>query len=89
MVRRELAKQGEQLKGIYSSQRGRQTRRPSAELILEAFCGISVTTVEVAGKQKRLLSELNEVQHRLLMLLNLPRSIYESLSCDFINPVPS
>ncbi|MBA3440112.1 MAG: IS1634 family transposase [Pyrinomonadaceae bacterium] len=89
VVRRELAKQGEQLKGIYSSQRGRQTRRPSAELILEAFCGISVTTVEVAGKQKRLLSELNEVQHRLLMLLNLPRSIYESLSCDFINPVPS
>ncbi|MBA3768604.1 MAG: IS1634 family transposase [Acidobacteria bacterium] len=88
VVRRELANQDEQLKGIYSSQRGRQTRRPSAELILEAFCGISVTTVEVAGKQKRLLSELNEVQQRLLMLLNLPKSVYESLSCDFINPVP-
>lgn len=88
-VRRELANQGEQLKGIYSSQRGRQTNRPSAELILEAFRGISVTTVEVEGKQKSLLSELNEVQQRLLALLNLPKSIYEFLSSDFINPVPS
>jgi transposase len=88
VVRRELASKGEKLKGIYSSQSGRQTSSPSAELILEAFRGISVTTVEVEGKQKRLLTELNEVQQRLLMLLNLPKSIYESLSSDFINPVP-
>jgi transposase len=88
VVRRELASKGEKLKGIYSSQRGRQTNSPSAELILEAFRGISVTTVEVEGKQKRLLTELNEVQQRLLMLLDLPKSIYESLSSDFINPVP-
>ena len=88
VVRRELANEGEKLKGIYSSQRGRQTGSPSAELILEAFRGISVTTVEVEGKQKRLLSELNEVQQRLLRLLNLPKSIYEFLSSDFINPVP-
>jgi transposase len=88
VVRRELASKGEKLKGIYASQRGRQTSSPSAELILEAFRGISVTTVEVEGKQKRLLTELNEVQQRLLMLLNLPKSIYESLSSDFINPVP-
>lgn len=88
VVRRELASKGEKLKGIYSSQRGRQTCSPSAELILEAFRGISVTTVEVEGKQKRLLTELNEVQQRLLMLLNLPKTIYESLVSDFINPVP-
>lgn len=88
MVRRELASEGEKLKGIYASQGGRQTNRPSAELILEAFRGISVTTVEVGGQQKRLLSELNQVQQRLLLLLKLPKSIYESLSSDFINPVP-
>jgi len=34
-VGRELAARGENLKGIYSSQRGRQTASPSAELILE------------------------------------------------------
>jgi transposase len=88
VVRRELASKGEKLKGIYSSQRGRQTGSPSAETILKAFCGISVTTVEVKGKQKRMLTELNQVQQQLLMLLNLPKSIYESLSSDFINPVP-
>jgi transposase len=88
VVGRELASQGEKLKGIYASQGGRQTSRPSAELILGAFVGISVTTVEVGGQQKRLLSELNEVQQRLLVLLKLPKSIYESLTSDFINLVP-
>lgn len=88
VVRRELASKGEKLKGLYASQGGRQTSRPSAELILTAFRGISLTTVEIGGRQKRLLTELNEVQQRLLRLLNLPKSIYESLSSDFINPVP-
>jgi transposase len=88
VVCRELASQGEKLKGIYASQGGRQTSRPSAEMMLKAFCGISVTTVEVEGQQTRLLSQLNEVQQRLLVLLKLPKSIYESLTSDFINPVP-
>jgi transposase len=88
VVRRELAAVGEKLKGIYSSQRGRQIDRPSAELILEVFRGLSLTTVEMAGRQKRLLTPLSEVQKQLLMLLNLPVTIYESLASDFINPVP-
>jgi hypothetical protein len=39
-VRRALAAEGITLTGVYAGQKGRQTMRPSTELLLEAFQGI-------------------------------------------------
>jgi transposase len=39
-VRRALAAEGTTLTGVYAGQKGRQTMRPSTELLLEAFQGI-------------------------------------------------
>jgi len=49
-VREKLRAGGEKLKGIYPGQGGRQTSRPSAEMLLEAFRGISLTVVQAAGQ---------------------------------------
>lgn len=57
-VRQQLQERGESLRGLYAGQAGRKTSSPSAELLLRAFRGISLTVVEVAGRQTVLLTAL-------------------------------
>jgi transposase len=45
-VRKKLQETKETLKGLYPGQPGRQAKRPSAELLLQAFKGISLVVVE-------------------------------------------
>jgi transposase len=59
MVRRKLQQSGETLRGLYPGQPGRQTSSPSAELLLEALVGISLTIVAVAGQLTALLTPLS------------------------------
>ena len=89
MVRQKLQQGGESLRGLYPGQAGRKTSRPSAELLLEAFRGISLTVVEVAGQQTALLTPLSPLQEKLLSLWDLPADIYPRLafSC-FQEPPP-
>src|SRR4029077_19693080 len=49
-VREKLRQQGEKLKGSYPAQPGGQTSRPSAEMLLGALKGISLTVVEAVGE---------------------------------------
>jgi transposase len=79
-VRRKLQDSGEKLKGIYPGQPGRQTARPSAELLLRALRGISLTVVEVAGRVTHHLTPLSPVQQRLLDLWDLPPDLYQRLT---------
>jgi transposase len=79
-VRQKLQAGNEKLKGIYPGQPGRQTARPSAELLLRAFRGISLTVVEVAGRVTRHLTPLTPVQRRLLDLWDLPPDLYQRLT---------
>ena len=74
------------MQGIYAGQPGRQTARPSAELLLEAMKRISVSVVEVNGQTHALLSPLTEVQKRLLELWNLPPDLYETVTRGFPKP---
>ena len=53
VVRERLRKEGSKLQGIYAGQPGRQTARPSAELLLGAMKTISVSVVEVNGTDTR------------------------------------
>jgi transposase len=82
-VRERLRQEGSKLQGIYAGQPGRQTARPSAELLLGALQTISVSVVEVKGRTYALLSPLTEVQQRLLGLWDLPPDLYENVARGF------
>jgi transposase len=83
VVRERLQEQGAKLKGIYAGQPGRQTARPSAELLLGALQTISVSVVEVHGQIHALLSPLTAVQQRLLELWDMPPDLYEKVRRGF------
>jgi transposase len=86
VVRQRLRQEGTKLQGVYAGQPGRQTARPSAELLLGAMKTISVSVVEVNGQTHALLSPLTEVQTRLLELLGLQPDLYETVAHGFSIP---
>ena len=83
VVRTRLHQEESKVQGIYAGQPGRQTARPSAELLLKAMQTISVSVVAVNGRTYALLSPLSEVQKRLLELWDLPTDLYEKVACGF------
>jgi transposase len=86
VVRERLRQEGSKLQGIYAGQAGRQTARPSAELLLRAMTTISVSVVEVNGQTYAMLSPLTAVQKRLLELWGLPPDLYEKVTRGFPKP---
>jgi transposase len=86
VARERLRQEGGQLQGVYAGQPGRQTNRPSAELLLEVLKTISISVVEVNGQIHALLSPLTEVQKRLLELWGLPPDLYENVALGFLEP---
>jgi transposase len=88
VVRERLRRDGSKLQEVYAGQAGRQTARPSAELLLAVLGTISISVVEVAGQVCVLLSPLSEVQQRLLDLWDLPPHLYEEVILHFPKPPP-
>jgi transposase len=86
LARERLCQEGARLQGIYAGQPGRQTARPSAELLLGVLKTISISVVEVQGRIHVLLSPLTEVQKRLLELWDLPLDLYEKVAQGFPEP---
>jgi transposase len=86
VVRRALAKTEGQIAGLYPWQASRTTATPTAELILRAFRGISLTVIEVAGPVRAFLSPLSRLQERLLELLGGSTDLYERLVEYFQEP---
>ena len=69
------------MSGIYADNPRRATARPTAELMLENFWNITLTTVYVAGQAViRHLTPLTSVQTEILSLLNLQASVYTNLT---------
>jgi len=87
-VREKLQETGQTLKGLYPGQPGRQASRPSAELLLQAFKGISLALVEVAGQCSTHLTPLSPLQQKLLTLWELPPNLYQRLTLHFPEPPP-
>ena len=87
-VRRGLKAEGQTLKGVYAGQKGRQTARPSTELLLEAFRGIDAVVGTVKGELVSYLRPLTETQKRILSLLKLDDQIYNKLLSYFQNLAP-
>src|SRR5262245_19837188 len=86
VVRERLRQEGAKLRGVYAGQPGRQTDRPSAELLLGVLKTISISVVEVSGRIHALRSPLTEVQKRLLELWDLPPDLYEEVARGFSEP---
>jgi transposase len=87
-VRKKLQEKKETLKGLYAGQPGRQAKRPSAELLLQAFKGISLAIVEAAGQRTTHIPPLTALQQKLLDLWELPPDIYHRLTLHFPKPPP-
>jgi transposase len=87
VVRKKLQQSGQTLKGIYPGQPGRQTRRPSAEMLLGALKGITLSVVEVAGRVTLLLTPLSPLQQNLLAFWDFPSDLYHRLT-SLLFPVP-
>jgi transposase len=85
-ARERLRKEKTKLRGVYDGQPGRQTARPSAELLLRVMRAISVSVVEVNGQVHVLLSPLTQVQERLLDLWGLPTNLYDQVARGFPKP---
>jgi transposase len=89
VARERLRKEKTKLRGVYDGQPGRQTARPSAELLLRVMRAISISVVEVNGQVHVLLSPLTEVQRRLLALWDLPPDLYDQVARGFPKPPPN
>jgi transposase len=83
VVREQLRQEGSKVHDVYAGQPGRQTARPSAELLLKVMKTISVSVIEVNGQRHALLSPLTEVQKRLLELWDMPSDLYKKLAREF------
>ena len=87
-VRNNLKTEGKPLTGIYAGQKGRQTARPSTELLLEALQGIDAAIGTINGSFITYLRPLTETQKRILSLLGLEENLYEKLLAYFQNLAP-
>jgi transposase len=87
-LRKKLQENKETLQGLYPGQPGRKAKRPSAELLLEAFKGISLVIVEAAGQLATHITPLTALQQKLLDLWGLPPDLYQRLTLHFPKPPP-
>ena len=79
VVRRALADTGEALAGLYPANPTRETARPTAERLLEAFKEVTLTIVQLPEQVICHLTPLSDLQQRILALLQLPVSLYQDI----------
>lgn len=83
VARRHLANTQSEVTGLYPGQPSRATATPTAELLLRAFRGISLTVVAIGGQLRALLTPLSDLHHRLLAMLGWSADLYERLIAHF------
>jgi|SRR5712664_407532 len=79
VVRRQLAADGATLAGLYAGNVKRETARPTAERLLEAFHEVTLTVVEGVHRVYRYLTALSPLQERILELLGFSSRVYTRL----------
>ena len=78
-VRRELASEDASLAGLYTGNAKRETSRPTAERLLEAFEEVTLTVIEIGSQVYRHVTALRPVQERILELLGFSSRLYARL----------
>jgi len=79
VVRRQLASEEATLAGLYAGNAKRETARPTAERLLEAFQDVTLTVIEGAHQVYRHLTALSPLQERILALLGFSSRVYTRL----------
>src|SRR6266487_4080990 len=77
--RRQLAAAGAKLAGLYAGNPRRETARPTAERLLEAFRDITLTISEGPEQTTRHLTTLSPLQQRILEILGFSSELYTRL----------
>jgi transposase len=86
VVRRRLGQEHTVLTGLYTDSPKHATARPTAERLLEAFEGITLTVIHLGEQVHRHLTPLSDLQQRILALLGLPVDIYTELATISAQP---
>jgi transposase len=86
-VRRQLQAEGEKVAGIYPGNPRRATARPTSEMMLRAFEGLTLTTIAQAGTVRTHLTPLSPVHHRILQLRGWSPEIYARLAQHSSKPL--
>ncbi|MBI4670758.1 MAG: transposase [Chloroflexi bacterium] len=76
VVRRELARSGETLKGLYSGNPNRTTAQPTAERVLKAFHDLTLYRHDSGSAVWYAVTTLTPLQHRILQLMQIPEAVY-------------
>jgi transposase len=77
--RRQLVAEGTKLAGLYAGNPRRETARPTAEHLLEAFEDITLTIVKGPQQIVRHMTALSPLQQRILELLGFSSALYTRL----------
>jgi transposase len=85
-VRQRLATAKTLLAGLYVGNPKRATAHPTAERLLEAFQGLTLTFIREGRRRRSHLTPLARVQRRILALLDFPDNIYTGLCPDSHKP---
>ena len=80
VARENLKREGTTLKGIYPGQPGRQTTRPTTEMMLHVFRGITLSRITVDGETYEHLTPLTPVQERIVELIEIPLETFSRLA---------
>jgi len=84
--RRQLAAAGTKLGGLYAGNPRRETARPTAEHLLEAFADITLTIVKEPQRSVRHMTALSPLQQRILALLGFSPELYTRLGAISSEP---
>src|SRR3989454_8525738 len=77
--RRQLAAEGTKLAGLYAGNPKRETDRPTAECLLEAFEDITLTIIKGLHQTDRHVTALRPLQQRILEILGFSSALYTRL----------
>jgi transposase len=84
--RRQLASEQVKLAGLYAGNPKRETARPTAERLLEAFQEITLTRIELPQQTICHVTPLSPVHLRILEILGFSAEVYTSLEAISVKP---
>jgi hypothetical protein len=77
-----MCKSKKKLTGLYAGNPKRSTDQPTAEHLLKAFKGVTLTTVRSSEFVQRHITQLSSLQQQILSLLGFMPAIYLQLADD-------
>src|SRR6267143_649722 len=84
--RRQLALEEVKMAGLYAGNPKRETARPTAERLLEAFGEITLTVIALPQQTIRHMTPLSAIQLRILEILGFSAEVYTRLEAIFVEP---